>query len=80
MLWVPSEAELSSFSHESRVEGAANMFAAPLSEEVRSNLEHKVSSEILLILEMARNLAIRGEALIKQGELVMSRIPSWDEP
>jgi hypothetical protein len=62
------------------VEGAANMFAAPLSEEVRSNLEHKVSSEILLILEMARNLTIRGEALIKQAELVMSRIPSWDEP
>jgi len=59
---------------------ALAMNSGPLSEEVQSNLEHKVSSEILLILEMARNLAISGEALIKQAELVMSRIPSWDEP
>jgi hypothetical protein len=51
-----------------------------LSEEIRANLEYKVCSEILLILEMARNLTIRGEALIKQAESVMSRIPSWDEP
>jgi 3-deoxy-D-arabino-heptulosonate 7-phosphate (DAHP) synthase class II len=62
------------------VEGAANMLCGPLSEEFRSNLEHKVCSEMLLILEMARNLTIRGEALIKQAEAVMSRIPSWDEP
>ena len=62
------------------VEGAVSLFCRPISEAVRSNLEHKVASEMLLISEMERTVRTRGEALIKQAEAIMARTPSWGEP
>ena len=61
------------------VSGTVNRFSGKLSEKDRENLEFKLSADMLMLLEMARNLSSRGKALIEQANKVMEKIPYWDE-
>ena len=54
-------------------------FSGKLSEQDREKLEFKLSADLLMLLEMARNLSSRGKALIEQANKVMEKIPYWDE-
>jgi hypothetical protein len=59
--------------------GTVNRFSGRLSEKDRENLEYKLSADMLMLLEMARNLSNRGKALIEQANKVIEKIPYWDE-
>lgn len=54
-------------------------FSGKLSEKDREKLEYKLGADLLMVLEMARNLSSRGKALIEQANKVMEKIPYWDE-
>lgn len=61
------------------VEATTVRFTGKLPEDVRNNLEQKLSADMLMLLEMARHMALRGKALIAQAEKVIGKIPYWDE-
>jgi len=62
------------------VDGTTRRFSGKLPDDVRENLELKLTADMLLLLEMARNLSIRGKALIAHAEKVIGKIPYWDQP
>ena len=61
------------------VSGTVNRFSGKLSEKDREKLEYKLSADMLMLLEMARNLSSRGKALLEQANKVIEKIPYWDQ-
>lgn len=61
------------------VETTTTRFSGKLRDDVRDHLEQKLTADMLMLLEMARNLSIRGKALLAQAEKVIGKIPGWDE-
>jgi hypothetical protein len=62
------------------VEATASRFSGSLPTDLKENLEQKLTTDMLMLLEMARNLSRCGMALIAQAEKVLSALPAWDRP
>jgi hypothetical protein len=60
------------------VEATTSRFTGSLPPALKESLEEKLTSDMLMLLEVARNLSRYGNALITQAEKVMSALPTWD--
>ncbi len=60
------------------VTSTVERFTGKLDDDLKAGLELKLTGDLLMIQEMARNMSARGRALIEGAEKVVSKIPPWD--
>jgi hypothetical protein len=64
--------------HNLLVGSATTLVSFKAGEHMPPDAALKVAAEMLMVIEMARNVTACGEAMIKQAEKVIGKIPPWD--